>query len=86
MSSVAVGVGGHLGLTKNSRGRNSEELGMPFGTSRVISIDVVFEHTTPVTVGEDQLEGLLVVLLHGLFVLVRLRVERRHFILKCPDL
>ena len=32
MASVAIGTDGDLGFTKNFRGSESEELGMPFGT------------------------------------------------------
>ena len=46
----------------------------------------MFEHTTSIAVCKDQLQGLLVVFVHGLFVLARLRSERRHFFLSHPNI
>ena len=52
----------------------------------LVYTDVVFEHITFVAIGKDQLQGLLVVLLHGFFVFAGLRLERRCFIFGCPNL
>ena len=52
----------------------------------MISTDVVFEHTTPVTVGKDQIQGLLVVLFYGFFIFDGLGLKKRYFIFCRPDL
>ena len=51
----------------------------------LITTNIVFKHTTFVTRGKDQLQSLLIVLLHGCFVLTRLRLKRRHFIFGCTQ-
>ena len=63
-----------------------EGVGHPIWNLWLVSTDVVFERTTPVNIGEDHLQGLLVVLLHGLLVLARLGFKGRHFILSRLDI
>ena len=67
---------GHLGFAKNSGKKGSKESGMPS----------IGKNTTPVTIGKNLLQGLLIVLLHCYFILTRLRLKRRHFIFSCPNL
>ena len=53
---------------------------------RMVSIDVVFEHTTLVPMGKDHLQSLLVIFLHDLLVPARLRMEGRHLVFGFPEL
>ena len=46
----------------------------------MVSTDVVFEHTTPVPIGKDHLQSILIFFLHGLLVPARLRMEGGHLI------
>ena len=52
----------------------------------VVSTNVVFEHTTSVAISKNQLQGLLIVFLHGFLILAHLRVEGGHLILNPPEL
>ena len=52
----------------------------------LVSKNVVFKHTTSVAIGEDKLQSLLVVLLHGFFIFAGLGLEGGHFIFYCHDL
>ena len=52
----------------------------------MVSTDVVFKHTTSVPIRKDHLKNLLILFLHGLLVLPRLRMEGGHLIFGCLEL
>ena len=52
----------------------------------LVSIDIVFENATSIAISKNNLQGLLVILLHDLLVFVGLGMERGYLILSCPNL
>ena len=52
---------------------------------RMVSTDVVFEHTTPVPISKDHLQSLLVLFLHDFLVSAHLRMVGGHLVFLCLE-
>ena len=77
---------GALGICEELRMQWDGGVGHTVWNLWMIPTHVVLKRTTPVAVGKDHLQGLLVVLLHGLLVLTSLGLKGENLILCCLNL
>ena len=83
VSSVARGA---LGAHKELRWHRVGRVRHIVRNRWLVSTYIVFESTTPVVIGKNDLQGLLIILLQGLLVFAGLGVERGYLVLARPNL
>ena len=71
---------GPPGVRKELRRQRVGGVGHTIWDFWMVSTYVVFEYTTPIPIGKDHLQSLLVLFIHSLFIPVRLRMEGGHLI------
>ena len=76
---------GALGAHEEFRQQRIGGIEHTIGNHWLVSTNVVFENTTSGAVGKNELQGLLVILLHGLLAFASMGVERGYFVLSHPD-